>query len=151
MNWIVKCNACLCCCCRKGFQNLEKIKDANRQSRQLDELTGKMRECKRYSEIEPPLSFRMHVISVHLTVQHWLNTLSNSILNEYTTVCGWEKNTYLSAKHLLYGWPIVKSIFYFLCLLCNIHALFLGKRKRCFTQGCYYISCTICFPGFCEN
>jgi hypothetical protein len=92
MNWIVKCNACLCCCCRKGFQNLEKIKDANRQSRQLEELTGKMRECKRYSEIEPPLSFRMHVISVHLTVQHWLNTLSNSILNEYSI--------WLGKKHL---------------------------------------------------
>ncbi|XP_043690825.1 novel plant SNARE 11-like [Telopea speciosissima] len=30
-----------------GFQKLEKIKDPNRQSRQLEELTNKMRECKR--------------------------------------------------------------------------------------------------------
>ncbi|KAJ4846816.1 putative plant SNARE 11 [Turnera subulata] len=30
-----------------GFQKLEKVKDANRQSRQLEELTEKMRECKR--------------------------------------------------------------------------------------------------------
>lgn len=30
-----------------GFQKLDKIKDANRQSRQLEELTDKMRECKR--------------------------------------------------------------------------------------------------------
>ncbi|XP_051119194.1 novel plant SNARE 11-like [Andrographis paniculata] len=30
-----------------GFQKLEKIKDANRQNRQLEELTDKMRECKR--------------------------------------------------------------------------------------------------------
>ncbi|XP_068650167.1 novel plant SNARE 11-like [Aristolochia californica] len=30
-----------------GFQKLEKIKDASRQSRQLEELTGKMRDCKR--------------------------------------------------------------------------------------------------------
>lgn len=30
-----------------GFQKLEKIKDSNRQSRQLEELTGKMRDCKR--------------------------------------------------------------------------------------------------------
>ncbi|KAG0452995.1 hypothetical protein HPP92_025358 [Vanilla planifolia] len=30
-----------------GFQKLEKIKDPNRQSRQLEELTEKMRECKR--------------------------------------------------------------------------------------------------------
>ncbi|KAH0925347.1 hypothetical protein HID58_017603 [Brassica napus] len=29
-----------------GFQKLEKIKDANRQSRQLEELTDKMRDCK---------------------------------------------------------------------------------------------------------
>ncbi|KAH0851263.1 hypothetical protein HID58_091077 [Brassica napus] len=29
-----------------GFQKLEKIKDANRQSRQLQELTDKMRDCK---------------------------------------------------------------------------------------------------------
>ncbi|MBA0796612.1 hypothetical protein Gohar_007369, partial [Gossypium harknessii] len=29
-----------------GFQKLEKIKDVNRQSRQLEELTDKMRECK---------------------------------------------------------------------------------------------------------
>ncbi|XP_022736971.1 novel plant SNARE 11-like isoform X2 [Durio zibethinus] len=30
-----------------GFQKLEKVKDVNRQSRQLEELTDKMRECKR--------------------------------------------------------------------------------------------------------
>lgn len=30
-----------------GFQKLEKIKDSNRRSRQLEELTEKMRECKR--------------------------------------------------------------------------------------------------------
>lgn len=30
-----------------GFQKLEKIKDTSRQNRQLEELTDKMRECKR--------------------------------------------------------------------------------------------------------
>ncbi|XP_039129536.1 LOW QUALITY PROTEIN: novel plant SNARE 13-like [Dioscorea cayenensis subsp. rotundata] len=30
-----------------GFQKLDKVKDPNRQSKQLEELTGKMRECKR--------------------------------------------------------------------------------------------------------
>ncbi|KAF6154943.1 hypothetical protein GIB67_018380 [Kingdonia uniflora] len=30
-----------------GFQKLDKIKDPNRQSKQLEELAGKMRECKR--------------------------------------------------------------------------------------------------------
>uniref|UniRef100_A0A0D9WU53 t-SNARE coiled-coil homology domain-containing protein n=1 Tax=Leersia perrieri TaxID=77586 RepID=A0A0D9WU53_9ORYZ len=31
---------------QNGFQKLEKIKDANRRSRQLQELTDKMRDCK---------------------------------------------------------------------------------------------------------
>ncbi|KAK4266007.1 hypothetical protein QN277_026985 [Acacia crassicarpa] len=30
-----------------GFQKLDKVKDSNRQSKQLEDLTGKMRECKR--------------------------------------------------------------------------------------------------------
>ncbi|XP_076951154.1 putative plant SNARE 13 [Bidens hawaiensis] len=30
-----------------GFQKLDKVKDTNRQSKQLEELTGRMRECKR--------------------------------------------------------------------------------------------------------
>ncbi|KAL0308061.1 UNVERIFIED_CONTAM: putative plant SNARE 13 [Sesamum angustifolium] len=30
-----------------GFQKLDKIKDSSRQSKQLEDLTGKMRECKR--------------------------------------------------------------------------------------------------------
>ncbi|ESR32479.1 hypothetical protein WN944_025239 [Citrus x changshan-huyou] len=30
-----------------GFQKLDKIKDSNRQTKQLEELTGRMRECKR--------------------------------------------------------------------------------------------------------
>ncbi|CAN1281842.1 Novel plant SNARE 13 [Linum perenne] len=30
-----------------GFQRLDKIKDSSRQSKQLEELTGRMRECKR--------------------------------------------------------------------------------------------------------
>jgi hypothetical protein len=34
-------------CCRNGFQKMDKIKDSNRQSKQLEDLTGKMRECKR--------------------------------------------------------------------------------------------------------
>lgn len=32
---------------RNGFQKMDKIKDSNRQTKQLEELTGKMRECKR--------------------------------------------------------------------------------------------------------
>lgn len=32
---------------QNGFQKLDKVKDPNRQSKQLEELTGMMRECKR--------------------------------------------------------------------------------------------------------
>eukprot|EP00249_Psilotum_nudum_P015283 c25242_g1_i1 orf=291-1088(+) len=32
---------------QNGFQKLDKIKDANRQNKQLEELTSKMRDCKR--------------------------------------------------------------------------------------------------------
>ncbi|KAK3125823.1 hypothetical protein QOZ80_7BG0610180 [Eleusine coracana subsp. coracana] len=32
---------------QNGFQKIDKIKDTNRQSKQLEDLTGKMRECKR--------------------------------------------------------------------------------------------------------
>jgi hypothetical protein len=31
-----------------GFQKLDKIKDVSKQSKQLEELTAKMREAKRY-------------------------------------------------------------------------------------------------------
>ncbi|KAG2306094.1 hypothetical protein Bca52824_025842 [Brassica carinata] len=32
-----------------GFQRLDKIKDSTRQTKQLEELTEKMRDCKRLS------------------------------------------------------------------------------------------------------
>ncbi|GJN31585.1 hypothetical protein PR202_gb20000 [Eleusine coracana subsp. coracana] len=32
---------------RNGFQKMDKIKDSNRQAKQLEDLTGKMKECKR--------------------------------------------------------------------------------------------------------
>ncbi|CAK9222282.1 unnamed protein product [Sphagnum troendelagicum] len=31
-----------------GFQKLDRVKDVSKQSKQLDELTAKMREAKRY-------------------------------------------------------------------------------------------------------
>ncbi|EEE66357.1 hypothetical protein OsJ_22657 [Oryza sativa Japonica Group] len=37
---------------QNGFQKLDKIKDANRRSRQLEELTDKMRDCKRGGEMD---------------------------------------------------------------------------------------------------
>jgi hypothetical protein len=35
--------------CRTGFQKLDKTKDVSKQSKQLEELTAKMRDAKRYA------------------------------------------------------------------------------------------------------
>ena len=40
---------------RNGFQRLNNIKDSNRQSKQLEELTGRMKECKRYVTYWPSI------------------------------------------------------------------------------------------------
>ncbi|KAI3766204.1 hypothetical protein L2E82_16256 [Cichorium intybus] len=47
-----------------GFQKFEKIKDPSRPSRQLEELTGKMRECKRLiKEFDREVKDLEHTIS----------------------------------------------------------------------------------------
>nr|GEV28830.1 ribonuclease H-like domain-containing protein [Tanacetum cinerariifolium] len=40
-------NRCIVSCKRNGFQKLDKIEDSNRQTKQLEDLTDRMRECKR--------------------------------------------------------------------------------------------------------
>ncbi|CAK9249723.1 unnamed protein product [Sphagnum jensenii] len=40
-----------------GFQKLDRIKDASKQSKQLDELTAKMREAKRQPATRHSLAF----------------------------------------------------------------------------------------------
>ena len=40
---------------RNGFQKMDKIKDSNRQAKQLEDLTGKMKECKRYVKLNTTL------------------------------------------------------------------------------------------------
>ncbi|XLS79051.1 hypothetical protein HN51_063276 [Arachis hypogaea] len=44
---------------RNGFQRPDKIKDSHRQSSQLEDLTQKMRECKRRHELS--IRFYIHI------------------------------------------------------------------------------------------
>ncbi|KAK8475992.1 hypothetical protein V6N13_046992 [Hibiscus sabdariffa] len=72
-----------------GFQKLDKIKDANRQIRQLEELTGKMRECKRLiKEFERVVKAKENRIDA--------NTLR--MLNEKKQSMVKELNSYVALK-----------------------------------------------------
>ncbi|XP_021895125.1 novel plant SNARE 11 isoform X2 [Carica papaya] len=72
-----------------GFQKLEKIKEANRRSRQLEELTEKMRECKRLIK-----DFDREVKDME--TRNDLNT--NKMLNERRQSMVKELNSYVALK-----------------------------------------------------
>lgn len=72
-----------------GFQKLEKIKDSNRQSRQLEELTGKMRECKRLIK-----EFDKEVKDL----EHRNDPSTNKMLNEKKQSMVKELNSYVAMK-----------------------------------------------------
>ncbi|XP_071702449.1 novel plant SNARE 11 [Rutidosis leptorrhynchoides] len=72
-----------------GFQKFEKIKDANRQSRQLEELTGKMRECKRLIK-----EFDREVKEL----EHTVDPDTSKILNEKKQSMVKELNSYVALK-----------------------------------------------------
>ncbi|XP_052170587.1 novel plant SNARE 11 [Diospyros lotus] len=72
-----------------GFQKLEKIKDAGRQSRQLEELTGKMRECKRLiKEFDRELK----------DLEYRNDPETNKMLNERKQSMVKELNSYVALK-----------------------------------------------------
>lgn len=72
-----------------GFQKFEKIKDSSRQSRQLEELTGKMRECKRLIK-----EFDREVKDLERTV----DPDTSKILNEKKQSMVKELNSYVALK-----------------------------------------------------
>ncbi|KAK1438473.1 hypothetical protein QVD17_04282 [Tagetes erecta] len=72
-----------------GFQKFEKIKDSSRQSRQLEDLTGKMRECKRLIK-----EFDREVKELENTVDP--DTIK--ILNEKKQSMVKELNSYVALK-----------------------------------------------------
>ncbi|KAJ9549867.1 hypothetical protein OSB04_022410 [Centaurea solstitialis] len=74
---------------RNGFQKFDKIKDSSRQSRQLEELTGKMRECKRLIK-----EFDREVKELERTV----DPDTSKILNEKKQSMVKELNSYVALK-----------------------------------------------------
>nr|DAD38431.1 TPA_asm: hypothetical protein HUJ06_009072 [Nelumbo nucifera] len=78
-----------------GFQKLDKIKDPNRQSKQLEELTGKMRECKRLiKEFDRELKDEESGNSPEINKQ--LNERKQSLIKELNSYVALRK-TYMSS------------------------------------------------------
>lgn len=73
-----------------GFQKLEKIKDPNRQSRQLDELTEKMRECKRLIK-EFEREWRAEESKNIASVNKMLNDRKQSMIKELNSFVALKK------------------------------------------------------------
>ncbi|XP_047044820.1 uncharacterized protein LOC124649202 [Lolium rigidum] len=78
---------------RNGFQKIDKIKDSNRQSKQLEELTGKMRECKRIHVAWVRSEGPGHCLAMYL----WL-TLKTSSHND--GCCVTLSVVYVGSKHV---------------------------------------------------
>lgn len=72
-----------------GFQKLEKMKDSNRQSRQLEELTDKMRDCKRLIK-----DFDREVKDM----EYSNDAATNRMLNEKKQSMVKELNSYVALK-----------------------------------------------------
>ncbi|KAJ6795544.1 putative plant SNARE 13-like [Iris pallida] len=78
-----------------GFQKLDKIKDPNRQSKQLEELTGKMRECKRLIK-EFDREIKDHESRNSPDVNKQLNEKKQSMIKELNSYVAMRK-TYTSS------------------------------------------------------
>lgn len=78
-----------------GFQKLDKIKDSNRQSKQLEDLTGRMKECKRLIK-----EFDREIKDVESRnppeVNKQLNEEKQSMIKELNSYVGLRK-TYMSS------------------------------------------------------
>lgn len=78
-----------------GFQKLDKIKDVSRQSKQLEELTGKMRECKRLiKEFDREIKEQETKSSPEINKQ--LNDRKQSMIKELNSFVALRK-TYMSS------------------------------------------------------
>ncbi|GAB4825637.1 Novel plant SNARE 13 [Ancistrocladus abbreviatus] len=78
-----------------GFQKLDKIKDSNRQSKQLEELTEKMRECKRLIK-EFDRELKDEEARNPPEVNKQLNDEKQSMIKELNSYVGLRK-TYMSS------------------------------------------------------
>ncbi|KNA14764.1 hypothetical protein SOVF_104700 [Spinacia oleracea] len=78
-----------------GFQKLDKVKDPTRQSKQLEELTGKMRECKRLIK-EFDREIKDEEAKNPPEVNKQLNDEKQSMIKELNSFVGLRK-TYMSS------------------------------------------------------
>ncbi|OVA13530.1 Target SNARE coiled-coil domain [Macleaya cordata] len=69
-----------------GFQKLDKIKDPNRQSKQLEELTGKMRECKRLIK-EYDREIKEEEAGNSPEVNKQLNEKKQALVSYFSSIC----------------------------------------------------------------
>ncbi|KAG9134004.1 hypothetical protein Leryth_004701 [Lithospermum erythrorhizon] len=74
-----------------GFQKLEKIKDSHRKNRQLEDLTDKMRECKRLiKEFDREVKDSQYTYDPETTKV--LNEKKQSMIKELNTYVALKKN-----------------------------------------------------------
>ncbi|KAF3332262.1 putative plant SNARE 11 isoform X1 [Carex littledalei] len=86
-----------------GFQKLEKIKDANRRSRQLEELTDKMRDCKRLIKDFERLVKEEEATNSHDTIK-MLNDRKQSMIKELNSYVALKKQQQSENKRIdLFG------------------------------------------------
>ncbi|GAA0141194.1 SNARE protein [Lithospermum erythrorhizon] len=73
-----------------GFQKLDKVKDTNRRSRQLEDLTEKMRECKRLiKEFDREMKDSQYKFDSETTKQ--LNEKKQSMIKELNSYVAMKK------------------------------------------------------------
>ncbi|CAL9131110.1 unnamed protein product [Musa acuminata var. zebrina] len=82
-----------------GFLKLEKIKDSNRRSRQLEELTGKLRECKRLIKEFERVMKEEEIRNTHDTNKR-LNEKKQSMIKELNSYVALKKQHASENKRL---------------------------------------------------
>ncbi|KAH7282031.1 hypothetical protein KP509_35G009000 [Ceratopteris richardii] len=119
---------------QNGFQKLDKVKDPNRQSKQLEELTAKMRECKRLIK-EFDQEVKEEESNYTPAIKKQLNERKQSLIKELNSYVALRK-TYTSALgnkrgHLLdggHGEPLVDDNVKFASTMTNQELIDSGNK-----------------------
>jgi hypothetical protein len=104
--------------CRTGFQNLDRIKDVSKQSKQLDELTAKTREAKRYLCL-------LH--SLHSIMSLWV-TEDHSLCTTMAMGDGYESTAH--SFHICFGLDEIDSTsFGYVTCFCGVFSSYFSNRQ----------------------
>ncbi|KAE9455060.1 hypothetical protein C3L33_13064, partial [Rhododendron williamsianum] len=117
-----------------GFQKLDKIKDSNRQSKQLEELAGKMRECKRLLK-EFDREIKDEETRNPPEVHKQLNDEKQSMVNQRVEfLCHPEENVrfYVLVSSVFSVFAFCNLI---ICCLCRYMSSLGNKRVELFDMG----------------